>query len=179
MEDQEERIKELLFGNKISGIEIYQINLEFYEFNDNSFWIFDGGIQFILEHGVFGWGWNFENEIYSYSTEKHIKEFLVPNFVLVDNENIPGISNLIGSLIRNVDIKWEFYQNINEDFEPVGEKYYVPVELKLYLENEIMIQIANIDFELNEETFDMTNPKYSIEGELLFNFNEEIKISEL
>ncbi|MEM7161622.1 MAG: hypothetical protein AAF487_04200 [Bacteroidota bacterium] len=174
--DHDQQLKKHLIRGKILNIEVFNINTDYYVFNNDAFWLFDGGIHIQLEHGGFGWGWNYDETLFAYSMQKHIKEFLSPNYVQVKNDTFPGISVLLESAIQDVEIKWEYYQDINEEFEAIGEKIYFPLEVILHFENGPHLQLAVIAFEMPNDSFEMSNPTYSIDGELHINFNDVIPI---
>ena len=178
MEELDAKIKQHLIGKTISNIKLYNINDEYYAFYEESHWVFDGGIQFNLDDSIACWGYDYENEMFEFSFNKEITEYLDEiDYYQLETENIKGVSELQGAKIKDVVIKWEFYRNIDENLEPFGEKIYVPIEIILYFDFNMTLQLALIDFEINEEPFKMVDPIYALEGEILYSFNKKVKIS--
>ncbi|WP_430817796.1 hypothetical protein [Carboxylicivirga sp. RSCT41] len=173
-------IKQKLLGKTISTIRLFNINDDYYAFYEDSHWVFDGGIQFCIDDAIVCWGYDYEKEMMELSFDKEITDKLEgTKHYQVDSKNIKGISELQGATIKDVSIKWEFYQNIDENFEPYGDKIYAPIEIVLYFDFNMTLQLALIDFEIDEQAFKMVQPTYDLEGEMLYSFNKQIKINEL
>lgn len=179
MEELDKKIKLHLIGKEITGIEIFNINDNYYVFNPESLWAFDGGIQISFGETFLSWGWNYETEIFEFSTEKKTIELLGnANFYQVDPTQILKIHELKGSRIKDVKIKWEFYQDINEDFEPIGERIYTPVNIILIFESKSFLQMATLNFMISGKPFKIINAQYDLAGKMLFSINDEITVDE-
>ncbi len=179
MNELDKKIKQQLIGKTLSNIKLYNINDDYYAFYQESHWVFDGGIQFNIDNSIACWGYDYEAEMFEFSINKEITEHLAEtNYYQIDSNNIKGVSELQGAKIKDVDIKWEFYQKIDENFEPFGEKIYTPIEIILHFDLNMTLQLALIDFEIDEKPFRMINPTYHLEGEMFYSFNNEIEINE-
>lgn len=179
-QEQELKIKKHLMGKTIKDIELYNINEDYYVFDPERTLVIDGGIEFIFEDSSFCYGWDFANGGYDYSLEHKLELLLdeAPHYAL-EAKQLESISRLIGDKIQDVDFKWDYYQDYDENGELKEEKIFVPIELILTTVLSKTIQIALIGFRINKDSLELVDPKYDLEGEILFNLGNTLNIEKL
>jgi len=178
MVNLESKIIERLLNKRILDIEFYNINESYFVFDPKAIWVIDGGVQIKFEDGFFSYGWDYENGGFDLSLNKSIdKLFGEAPFYSLDAKQIKGVSVLIGLEIEEVNIKWDYYREFNEDGELKDEKIYVPVELIFRLNRGKILHLALINFGIKNNPFEIVNAEYSLDGKLLIALNKEIEIS--
>jgi hypothetical protein len=179
MENIEQEIKSHLLNKEIVDIEFFNVNDSYLVLNPESKWVFDGGIQIDFADAVFSFGWDYESEGFDFSMENAIDEFFGDEpFFPAEAKQIPGISKLVGSKITEVNIKWDYYQNMDEEGEIIPEKIFIPVELLLKFETGDALQLALISYQIQDEPFGLMDVEFNQSGELLIALNDEVLIKE-
>ncbi|WP_294671318.1 hypothetical protein [uncultured Fluviicola sp.] len=176
MKEIESDIKSYLVNKKITNITFFNINDSYLDFEQKSMWVIDGGIQIDTDSETFGFGWNYEQEGFDFVLNTTIDTLLgeAPAYE-VDLKRNSGINSIIGSEIIDVEFEWDFYQELDENGALKEEKIYIPVMLLLQFRSNDFLQLALIDFEIQEEPFNIVNPKFDLTGELLISHNTRIK----
>lgn len=177
MKEIESSIKSYLLNKKITNIKFFNINDTYLDFEQKSMWIIDGGIQIDIDHGIFSFGWNYEQEGFDFVLDKTIDTILgeAPAYE-VDLKRNSGLVSIIGSEISDLEFEWDFYQEYDENGELKEGKIFFPVMLLLKFRSNDFLQLALIDYEIQEEPFNIVNPKFDLGGELLISHNARIKI---
>ncbi len=178
---KETQLKQALLNKEITGIEFYNLGKGYMIFDEDHVWLINGGIEFKFGDAAFTFAWSSEKEFYDYLPEKinaltndlEVKE--------LEAVNIPGINELTGAKITNVDIIWNFYFDLDENFEPTEEKHYMPMGLTLSFTNGSKMQLAAVNYELDVKNNTMDNVMFDSTGELLITLNHpvEIKLEEI
>ncbi len=178
MKEIESNIKSYLVNKKITNITFFNMNDNYLDFEQKSMWVIDGGIQMDTDSGIFSFGWNYEQEGFDYVLDKTIDTILgeAPAYE-VDLKRNSDLVALIGSEISDVEFEWDFYQELDENGELNEEKIFIPVLLLLHFKSNDFLQLALIDYEIQEEPFNIVNPKFDLTGELLISHNTRIKIT--
>lgn len=177
MKEIESKIKSYLLNKRITDIKIYNINESYLAFAEKPLWIIDGGIQIDIDNGVFSFGWNYELEGYDFVLEKTIDALNGEAPVCeLDLKRKSGLGALIGSEIIDIEFEWDYYQEFDENAELKEKKIFVPVLLLLKFRLNDFLQLALIDYEIQQEPFNIVNAEFNLEGELLISHNTEIKI---
>jgi len=175
----EQALKSHLLNKEIVDMEFFNLNDSYLIINPASQWVFDGGVQIKFTDSVFSIGWEYESEGFDFSMENTIDVFLGDEeYFPVAAKQIPGISRLIGSKITDAKIKWDYYQNMDEEGEIIPEKIFIPVELLLTFETHDTLQLALVSYQIKENPFGLTELQYNQSGELLISLNEVLTIKE-
>lgn len=179
MEELEQKIKALILDRAITGIKVFNVSDTYIEFIPGEQWALDGGIQIEFENDFICLGWDFVNQGFEYSLSKTITEILgdAP-YYQIDPTEVKGVSDLLGARITDCKIKWEFYQELDEEGEPGEEKIFTPVELFLSFDNETFLQLATISLEVDRQSFTISRAEFNIFGRLLVSVNKKVEISE-
>ena len=179
MENIEQELKSHLLNKEIVDIEFFNLNDSYLVINPESKWVFDGGIQINFTDAVFSIGWDYESEGFDFSMENTIDDFLGDEeYFPAGTKQIPGIVKLIGSNIKQVNIKWDYYQNMDEEGEIIPEKIFIPVELLMTFETDETLQLALVSYQIKDEPFELTDLEFNQSGELLVSLNDVVAIKE-
>jgi hypothetical protein len=172
----ENTLKNFILNKELSHIEFYTINDKYWVFDEEKVWVLDCGIQLSFGDEVFAFAWNKEKGFY----EHHIGRI---EEITADIETkglhateIEGIRKLIGKKITDVKFQWNFYHDLDENFEPKEEKNYMPMEILLTFENESVLQLAGINFEVDTENKKIFDVTFDSTGDLLITLNHPIEI---
>lgn len=178
MKEIESNIKSYLVNKKITNITCFNMNDSYLDFEQKSMWVIDGGIQIDTDNGVVSFGWNYEQEGFDFVLDKTIDILFgeAPAYE-IDLKRNSGLATIIGSEIIDIEFEWDFYQELDENGALKEEKIYIPVMLLLQFRSNDFLQLALIDYEIQEEPFNIVNPKFDLTGELLISYNTRIKIT--
>ena len=178
MKEIESNIKSYLLNKRIKNIKFFNINDTYLDFAQKSMWVIDGGIQIDIDNGVFCFGWNYEQEGYDLVFDKPIETILgeAPAYE-VDLKKNSGLGAIIGSEIIDIEFEWGFYQEFDENAELKEDKIFFPVLLLLKFRLNDFLQLALIDYEIQEGVDNIINPEFNLGGELLISYNTEITIT--
>ncbi|MCW3085270.1 MAG: hypothetical protein JWP12_2636 [Bacteroidetes bacterium] len=178
---EETQLKQALLNKEITGIEFYNLGKGYMVFDEDHVWLINGGIEFTFGDAAFSFAWSSEKEFYdslpqkinALTNELEVKE--------LEAINIPGIKELTGTKITEAEITWNFYFDLDENFEPTEEKQYMPMGLMLSFSNGSKMQLAAVNYELDTENKKMDNVIFDSTGELLIALNHpvEIKLEEV
>lgn len=179
MEELEQQIKTLIIDREITGIKVFNVSDTFIEFIPGVQWALDGGIQIEYGKNFICLGWDFESQGFDFSLSKPVTEILgEAPYYQIDPPEVKGVSDLQGSRITECKIKWEFYQELDEEGEPKEEKIFTPVELFLSFDSGAFLQLATISLEVDRQSFTISKAEYNIFGRLLVSVNNKVEISE-
>ncbi|NJO88103.1 MAG: hypothetical protein HC831_03415 [Chloroflexia bacterium] len=176
MQQTEQKFTELFKKEPIKSIDFYNVEEKYLSFNEDKQWVIRGGIEFIFESQTISWGWS--NEMHLYELIDSDLDPLIGELDVYELEigELPIIEKLRGQKITNINFKWTFYQEMNEDMELSDEKTYIPQELKIKFEDGTSMQIATVVFQIKGA--EIYAPSYDPQGALLISVNGELEISE-
>jgi len=168
----EKQFQSIIKSNDLIEIKLFQVNEDYFGFPKKGFWIIDGGIELKFRNTTFSFAWNQDTDSFSFENKKFNEIYKDNNYTKLDAKFIK-VLNL--KKINNAKLKWVKYDVII-DYTMATEKEFKLVELKLEFESDEKIQIATIDYEL-EENSSPKNYFYNINRELLIALNNEIGIN--
>jgi hypothetical protein len=179
MEELEQSVKEKVLDKEITDIKVFNVDDSYSEFVPDSQWVVDGGIQIEFGNQFICVGWNFVNAGFDFSLSKTADQILgEAPYYQINLQKMKGLADFVGSRIRDIKFKWEFYQELDEEGKPKQEKVYTPVELLLEFDYNAFLQIAEIEFRINPKVFEISTAKFNIFGQLLLSVNKRIEINE-
>lgn len=164
----------ILLGKKIVHIGYFNVNDNFVVFDPKGMAIVDGGITIQCEDVSLSIAWNEEKELFDVTTEPI--ETLLQNldFYQIPREDIPMGSYLTGQEIEEMQVQYNWYQELDDDLELTGPKKYIIEELVIQFHSKDVLQIATIDYSIENKT--LTNPTFNCQGALLVTLNNRIPI---
>lgn len=177
-EQMEQVVKEYILEQPLTDLEFYQINDRYIVPDPDHTWIIDGGIELTFGEKKFSFGWHddfsFMHIVPGPISDLHLSSS--SDFRTLEAKNADGLKNLIGQKIINIQFKWNYYREYDENFEMKDEKKYIPFELFLVFENSHTLQLSSIDYRLSRSG--VTDMNYVSQGEMLIALNQKYKIIE-
>lgn len=73
-----------------------------------------------------------------------------------------------------VTAKWNWYNNLDDELEPVGEKQYILIEVVFSFENGHHFQVATISYEIENKS--IHKARFDSQGELLLSLDRIVEI---
>ena len=168
-------LEQHLLGKILTSIQLYNVNDNFLVFNTNTLAVIDGGIELTFEDHKLVIAWNAEMEMFDVNTSSIQPLLGHLNYYLIDPTDLAVGQQLVGSKLVSIKTKWNWFQNINDELEPVGAKQYILDEIILTFENDKTYQIATIEFSV--ENKNISNATFDNQGELLLSVDQIIEIA--
>jgi hypothetical protein len=174
----ETAIKNDLLNKELSHIEFFNINEKYWVFDEEKVWVLDCGIQLTFGEENFSFGWDGDKQFYDYHKGK-LEEILPETKIKsLDAMNVEGIKELIGKKIIDIKIQFNFYHDLDENYEPTEHKNYMPMEMVLNFDNGSTLQLAGIRFEVDTDTKSIHNVVFDSTGDFLVALNHPFDIKE-
>ena len=149
MTDKQEILQSILLSGPLQEVNFYQINDSFFELQEDGFWIIDTGIELKFPEGIVSASWNSELESYVIDNDSVKNIFNQKLLFQLETENIKNMQKFVGLNVVNANFKsLEFEYVVDYTMRTEKEKRFV--ELTLDFENNSKIQIAFIDYILEE-----------------------------
>lgn len=173
MSDHEENIKALLLGKRVVEIELFDSDLKYYSDDMEHTWVVDGGIQIRLSDNWFSFCFQRSNDFFNVVTQPitDAVDFKIKKLGAMD---VAEIKALAGKEITDIKTRWNYYSELNEEAEPVGEPVYIPVEIILTFNNTSILQMAAVSYEIIDDHFGGFS--YDSENDLLVSVNRLMEI---
>jgi len=175
--EEEESIRNFLLNKTVTDIEFYIINENYFVFDENHIWVIDAGVEIGMGEESFSFGWNSEKTIYEHHFGKMSGLTMDTATTDLDAFHIEGLKNLQGKKIRDLEFQWNWYSDMDEHFEPIEPKNYIPVELIITFENGSVLQLAAIDYKLDVVNKAMKDVVFDSEGNFLVTLDHPVEIS--
>jgi|GEM_PF-1177467 len=174
----EERIKSSILNRELSTIEFYNINDKYWVFDEERVWVLDCGIELSFGSDVFSFGWSAGKELYEHHFGKleELKDEI--EIKALHAMEVEGIKELCGKKISDVKIRWNFYHDLDENYEPTEHKNYMPMEMFLTFENGSTLQLAAIRFRVDTQNKTIDNVTFDSTGDFLVALNHPFEIGE-
>lgn len=166
--DQRERhYKKLFIGKAITNIELFQVNENYMELEEDATWVIDCGatIHFDDDEQI-SLGWDADLEIFRLSeldVEDLTNELEVYELPFT---KIDSIQALLGLEITDVRFVWNYFEDKD------GEQEFVPCGMAFILEGGKALTLATINCDIEEG--EVKSISYDLEGELLVSLDPEM-----
>ena len=178
MKTKEEQLKAHILNKKITDIEFYNINDNYFVFDPETTWVFDGGIQLKFGDDLLSMGYNVTERGMDFSLEKPMTDLLEDsNFYPIEAKQIEGVAALVGQEILDVKIDWGYYHEYDENFELKEEKIFIPTGLLLNFSNDKTLKVALIKFAVTKDPFKIVNAEFSLDGNLYISLHNNLEIA--
>jgi hypothetical protein len=177
MQETEQKYRELIANQVLKDIRFYNINENYMVFEPNHKWVIEGGIEIIFEDHTVCLGWNADMQLYDI-VKGEIKE-LTGEFDIyeLDFSEYTNVTDLPGKKIKDLTFNWTWYQKMDENMELVEEKTYIPQELLIKFEDDTLLQIATIVFQLRDKQIE--KPVFDSQSMILITINQHVQIQEV
>ena len=177
MQETEQKFKELFKKEPIKSIDFYNVDDKYLSFDEEHEWILRGGVEFIFDSHTISLGWN--NEMHLYEMIEGDLDDLLGELDVYELEigELPNVEKIKGQKIKDIDFRWTFYQQMNENMEISDEKTYIPQEIKMEFEDGTKMQLATIVFQIKGNQ--LHAPVYDPQNTLLVTVDKEVAIAEM
>ncbi len=150
-------------------IRYFNINDDYFIFDSENLLIIDGAVLLRFSHTKLTLGWNANLELFD-SVEEDVSVLLKDsNFYELELDNEVLTKKFIGKTIQSTGVKWNWYQDLNDDYEPDGPQMNIIEELVLKFEDGSSLQIATVRYTLNQK--DITDLEFDPQGQLMISAN--------
>lgn len=170
------QLKAKLVGRQLLGIDCYNINDNYFVYEEESLAIVDGGISLNFSDFRLALGWNSEREIHTITEESVLQLFANHDYYKISSNNFPFNESILGETVSSINTEWTWFKDFGEYMEPVGPRIYTLHGIVIYFEDGQTLQIATVNYDLQGEDF--CNFRFSVDGELMLSVNKVIDISD-
>jgi hypothetical protein len=178
MTDLQNTLNNVLLNKELTAIEFYTINDKYWVFDEEKVWVVDCGIQMTFNEDTFTFGWNSEKQFYEHHLGK-IEEITGDHEITPLHANeVESIQKLIGNKITEIKYKWNFYHDLDENYEPMEQKNYMPMEMILSFENGSELQLAAVNFKVDTVNKTIGSATFDSTGNFLITMNHLINVKE-
>lgn len=166
MTEQEanELLRSKILNKKLVSIKVYNHHQPYPFVEENEAVVVSAAVAFTFEDGPLTFYWHQEDQIFNFSLAPiEIDE----DWDDIEITNIDTFKNMEGDEVNQVEINWTYFQKLDENFEILDEKLYVPQEMILDFSNGSQFQIACVDFKIDPVSSNLVNLSYHMSGGLL------------
>lgn len=162
-------------GNKIEKLNFVQVNPKYFEFDENSLWVLDGGVEVQLSNGkTYTYAWNKNAELMDMWAGKANEKMSGLDFYSLEKINEKANTLLADKTIAKLTFEWNWYQMMDENFELEDELHFAPLGLIITFDDGQFVQLAAIQFGLDNQS--LAHPSYLPEGDMLVSINRLLDI---
>jgi len=176
MEQYEQLLKRVFLDKTLTDIEFFDHDLRYVSPDMEQMWIVDGGVQFHFDDEYVSFAYSGEFQFFNIFLGK-VQE--LPNdFEMkpLGAMDVEGIKSLIGKTVVDVKAIWNFYKELDEDFEEIDEKKYMPFEILVTFNDGSFLQIAAIEFKILDNQ--IVNLHYNSERDIVISLNKKLTIGD-
>jgi len=167
-------LESIMLSGSLMELNFYQVNDNFFELSNEGIWIIDAGIEFKFPSGIISAAWNSKLECYVLENKSVKTIYGQDNLHQLDNKNISELKKYVGLDVVDSNFKSMEFEYV-VDYTMRTEKEERFVELILEFQNKSKIQIAFIDYTL-EENKGPVNFSFNIITELLISTKKIMEI---
>jgi hypothetical protein len=160
-----ENLKEVLIGKSISAISVMMITPQYLEPEEGHAWICNGGVELDLEDKKISI--TFHDESNTFHAYESPLEPLLDGY---DYYNIDDASQswLAFKDLKIIDVVIKYSEIHEVDYTgAVTSSVSTPIEFILYLENDVVFQLAVVNYKLDVDSGDFEKIWYDLEGDIL------------
>lgn len=166
-----EIIKAKLIGKTIKHVEFYNVAEHYFAIDTNKIAV-DGAVVISFEDETLAIGWNKKQELIDCVFGN--AEDLLQDIPFYQLEEVDQDFNLSGETVQTVDIRWNFFEEFDDNFEIIPGKNYIIEELYLGLSNEKSLQVAAVNCEIAHGAINYI--EFNVQGNLLVVVDEKMEI---
>jgi hypothetical protein len=176
-EQLDNALREKLVGKTLSHLEVFIINDNFFVFEEEKRYVVDAGVGLLIGDVKFIFGWDTEKELFCLSHESMKSLVGDKEYFRLNDDEIVGLRHLIGSSVQDVSVKWNFFQQYNEEGELMEEKTYIPMDVRIQFEGGKTLHIAAIEFAISAKDHSIQNPRYNSQANLYLGIDHFLPIN--
>ena len=173
----EQGFRDLLLGKRFDGCFVYTFQSRPADAVDDQSLLVFGGMDLVLDGVTMCIGFNVGMELLDLQVKEFAKLSGEVPITMLPRDLVGMLDRLEGAVVSNCSFRWMHYFELNEDFEPVEEPSFAPMEMLLEFDGGEKLQLAGIHFQLLPSG-EMTNLAYHPEGALLISSNPWTEIGD-
>lgn len=174
MPDKEQQLKQIIHSGPLAEINFYQVNEVFFELPEDGYWLIDAGIELIFPSGTISAAWSSELECYELKNDSLKNIYTEDNLFQLETDSIMDLNKFVGLKVIKANFKTKEIEYI-VDYTMRTEIEHQFVELVLEFQNKLKIQIAFVNFFL-EENKAPTDFAFSINTNVLISTKKIMEI---
>ncbi len=165
-------IENLLIGKTVKEVKLYNVAEHYYAVDTNKLAI-DGAIEIVFEEESLVIGWSRKQELVDCIFGK--PEDLLAEIPFYQLEDVDRIFDFVEESIQSVSIKWNFFEEFDDNFEIIPGKNYIMEELVLNLSNDRILQVAAANCEIADGAINYI--EFNAQGNILVVVDERMEIA--
>jgi len=176
MQEIDKKFKELFVNQIVKDIKFYHVNENYMAIDPDHKWLIEGGVEFVFENYSVSLAWNNEMQLYDIiqGTIEELTEDL--DIYEMDFDDHPNVMKIPGKKIEEVTFNWTWYQKMDEEMELVEEKTYIPQEIRIQFEDNLLLQLATIVFQSRDKMIE--KPIFDSQSVILVTINQPVHVFE-
>ncbi|GAB5527618.1 MAG: hypothetical protein Roseis2KO_54900 [Roseivirga sp.] len=174
-QDIVKKLEDKLIGRELLGINCYNINDNFFVFEEAGMAIVDGGITLTLTDQSLALGWNEDRELFTMTEGPVVQLFGDSDYYQIEGSNFPFAKELIGQTIQSIKTEWTWYNDLGEYMEPLEPRHYTLHGLVINFNDGQTLQLATVNYDLVAQK--LGDFRFCVDGELLLSVNRVVEIS--
>ncbi|PKA81979.1 hypothetical protein ATE92_0102 [Ulvibacter sp. MAR_2010_11] len=168
-------IERIVNSGYLKESNLYQISDFYFDFEKDSYWIINGGIELVFPNGAITFGWKSEFNMFNIITGKFNELYEFDNYKTIKDDGVSKLKTLAGKKVTQVDLKWIEFEVYDPDLEDFVKKETV-IEINLEFDSKEKLQIASINYELtvDDQPYNFRN---AVDSELLIALNRKFDLN--
>jgi hypothetical protein len=173
----DQNLRDKIVGKTLTHLELFIISDNFFVFEEEKRYVVDAGIGLLIGDVKFIFAWDTEKELFCLSHESMKSLLGEKEYFRLNDDEILGLRELIGSTVKDVHCKWNFYQQYDEEGNLLEEKTFIPIEIQLEFDNDRLMHIAAVEFAISAKDHSIMNARYNSQGNLYVGLDQLMSIS--
>ncbi len=176
MQEIEKKFKELFVNQIVKDIKFYHVNDNYMAIDPDHKWVIEGGVEFVFENYSISLAWNNDMQLYDIIQGEIVELTGELDIYEMDFSDHPNVLKIPGKKIEDIKFSWTWYQQMDEEMELVEEKTYIPQEIRIQFEGDLLLQVATIVFQSRDTQ--IQKPIYDSQSMILITINQPVEIIE-
>ena len=166
MTEQEanELLRSRIINKKLLSLKVHNHHQPYPFIENNEAVVVSASVGLSFEDSTVTFFWHQEDHIFNFSLEP-IE--VMEDWDDIEITNIDTYQNLENINVEDIETNWTYFQRLDENFEIIEDKLFVPQELILMFSNGSKLQIACVDFNIDPVSSNLTNLSYNMNTGLL------------
>ena len=161
-----------LNGKTISGIRLYNVADHYYALDTNKIAV-DGAVAISFGEESLVIGWSRKQELVDCVFGK--PEDVLEDIPFYEIEDVEHVFDFVGETVLSATVRWNFFEEFDDNFEIIPGKNYIIEELVLNLSNDRMLQVAAANCEIANGAINYI--EFNAQGNILVVVDEKMEIA--
>lgn len=161
-----------LKGKTVTGVKLYNVADHYYALDTNKIAV-DGGVLISFGDESLVIGWSKKQELIDCVFGK--PEDVLEDIPFYEVEDVEQVFDFVGETVLSATIRWNFFEEFDDNFEIIPGKNHIIEELVLNLSNERMLQVAATNCEIADGAINYI--EFNAQGNILVVVDERMEIA--